>query len=179
MISDFVADLRAPTPSAAMEMILPDSREILYTLDEMQVHLLSVMNQKLQHFMRDLRHVEEMVLRASPFRFLGESEIQFKRLKEEYKRVFSYKMERLASPLFELEKKYKQTISFSLEQKEQHLAYLDKKLAISDPKLQYRKGWAQVSQQGKTMRLEDIAVHDTFVLADTRTTLEVQCLGKS
>ena len=35
MISDFVADLRAPTPSAAMEMILLDSREILYTLSEL------------------------------------------------------------------------------------------------------------------------------------------------
>jgi len=34
LISDFVADLRAPTPSAAMEMILPDISEIRYMLDD-------------------------------------------------------------------------------------------------------------------------------------------------
>jgi len=179
LISDFVADLRAPTPSAAIEMILPDSKEILYTLDELQGHLLSVMKQKLQHFTRDLKHVEEMLLRASPFRLLGEAEVEFKRLQEEYKRIFTYRVERLVSQLPELEKKYKQSISFSLEQKEQHVAYLDKKLAINDPKLQYRKGWAQVSQKGKTVSLEDIAIDDTFILADTRTSIEVLCLSKS
>ena len=34
VISDFVADVRAPTPSACMEIILPDRREWLLRLDE-------------------------------------------------------------------------------------------------------------------------------------------------
>lgn len=33
-ISDFVADLRAPTPSAAAEISVPDYREVLYSIDK-------------------------------------------------------------------------------------------------------------------------------------------------
>lgn len=36
LISDFVADVRAPTPSAAMEIILPDKNEWLLKIDEMR-----------------------------------------------------------------------------------------------------------------------------------------------
>ncbi|NCB55251.1 MAG: exodeoxyribonuclease VII large subunit, partial [Epsilonproteobacteria bacterium] len=38
VISDFVADVRAPTPSAAMEMLLPDQIEMLQRLDDTAQH---------------------------------------------------------------------------------------------------------------------------------------------
>jgi len=177
LISDFVADLRAPTPSAAMEMILPDSREILYTLDEMQERFSYVIDQRMQRSIRDLKHSEEMLLRASPLRLLGDVALEFERLKEEYKRILSYAIERFSSKLPEIQNKYVQSMVFSLEQKEQHLTYLTKKFEVSNPKLQYRKGWAQVSRNGKTMPLKSIQVKDVFTLSDGETQKEVLCLS--
>ena len=55
MISDFVADLRAPTPSAAMEMILPDSREILYTLSELSDRYNYTIVQKIKNLAKRIR----------------------------------------------------------------------------------------------------------------------------
>ena len=39
VISDFVADLRAPTPSAAMEMVLPDQDELRMSLDALMQNM--------------------------------------------------------------------------------------------------------------------------------------------
>jgi exodeoxyribonuclease VII large subunit len=38
-IADFVADLRAPTPSAAMELILPDREEVLRQINQLKIRL--------------------------------------------------------------------------------------------------------------------------------------------
>lgn len=178
MISDFVADLRAPTPSAAMEMILPDSKEILYTLNEMNERLLYTIEQKLHHFSRDLKHIEELLLRSSPLRLLKEVESDFQGLGEEFRRIIDYKMERFASPLTDLEKHYRQSVLFSLQQKEQHLDYVSKKFRLSDPKLQCLKGWAQISFEGKKVALSALERDQKFILEDDATRIEALYLQK-
>ncbi len=179
MISDFVADLRAPTPSAAMEMILPDMREILYTLNELVERFTYAMNQKLQHLARELKHAEEVLLRSSPSRQLKETQIEFSRVEEEFKRIMTYKLERFSSLLPELHKKYRQNLVFILEQKSQYLEYMDKKLGMNDPKLQCRKGWAQISAEGKTIELSAIEVNQKFTVQDAETRIEALCLSKA
>ncbi len=178
MISDFVADLRAPTPSAAMEMILPDMREILYTLNELSERFTYVMNQKLHHLVRELKHTEEILLRSSPSRQLKEIQMEFIRLEDEFKRVITYKLERFSSSLPEMYKKYRQNMVFILEQKSQYLEYIDKKLRMNDPKLQCRKGWAQISVEDKTIELSAIEVDQTFMVQDANTRIEALCLSK-
>jgi exodeoxyribonuclease VII large subunit len=178
MISDFVADLRAPTPSAAMEMILPDSKEVLYTLNEMNERFLYVIEQKLHHFTRDLKHAEELFLKSSPSRLLRELESHFQGLGEEFKRVIDYKMEHFSSVLPGLEKNYRQSVLFLLQQKEQHLDYMRKKFMLSDPKLQCLKGWAQISFAGKKVELSELEPDQKFILEDETTRIEALYVKK-
>lgn len=77
-IADFVADLRAPTPSAAAELVVRDKREIGNTLHYLESRLESYILQTLQGYRTHLSHlrkvfkepgkkVEEYFLRVDDF----------------------------------------------------------------------------------------------------------------
>ena len=179
LISDFVADLRAPTPSAAMEMILPDSRELLYTLSEFHERYRYTIEQKLQHMVQKLNHIEALLLRSSPTRKLEEISTEFVRLEDEFKRVIAYKLQRYESMIPALIKQYRQTISFVFEKKLQHLKFMEEKIVINNPKLQCRAGWAKTSVGGKIIALSELQINQKFVLEDAFTKIEALCLSKT
>jgi len=58
-IADFVADARAPTPSAAAEMISDDAGEVLNRLQQQRSRLQELMGRRLAHLDRDLRHLRQ------------------------------------------------------------------------------------------------------------------------
>ena len=57
VISDFVADLRAPTPSAAMQMILPDTNELYQYLDSISSQFTQTLTQKIFVKKQELEHL--------------------------------------------------------------------------------------------------------------------------
>lgn len=60
-ISDFVADLRAPTPSAAAEVVVKDKREVKHRVHYFEDRLENQMLQILQENRTDLSHLRKML----------------------------------------------------------------------------------------------------------------------
>lgn len=70
-ICDFVADLRAPTPSAAAELAVPDQQELLLRLDETAERVDRAMDRLLQWRGERIRQLRERLDRQSPAALLG------------------------------------------------------------------------------------------------------------
>lgn len=61
-IADFVADLRAPTPSAAAELIVPDTTDLFRRVNELENCLQKYLRNFLQHSLIRLRFLSERTL---------------------------------------------------------------------------------------------------------------------
>ena len=99
-IIDFVADLRAPTPSAAAELAVTDIREILGELDSRRDALNRLMQQKIQEKRGQARQMELRLKVASPASRLRERKMTAlsmeERLQERMKRLLERRRHELA-----------------------------------------------------------------------------------
>ncbi len=99
LISDFVADRRAATPSNAIEIALPDSNEILMMIDEM----INTINYKMQNIIskkeKQLLHLFEILKANSIDKKLLMKEEEIKILKNKFfneiKAIFNIKQNQL------------------------------------------------------------------------------------
>lgn len=103
-IADFVADLRAATPTAAAEAVSPDLSEIQAYLLKSQANLIAIMRRNLENKAIVLRHAQAMLaspkqLIASYWQRLDYLDINLKRQLEKYLFVNERKLQTLLSKL--------------------------------------------------------------------------------
>jgi exodeoxyribonuclease VII large subunit len=110
-IADFVADKRAPTPSAAAEMITPDRVDLLQTLKQNQKHLHRLVTTHISALKQNLVWSNQALQRQHPSHKLSEQVQQ---------------LDLLAATLIRLQK-------FVLHDKIQAIAALDKRLHLKTP----------------------------------------------
>ncbi|MEJ2488574.1 MAG: exodeoxyribonuclease VII large subunit [Sulfurovaceae bacterium] len=176
MISDYVADLRAPTPSAAMEMILPSKEDVAISLDERFDAIRRVVNDKISNYERSLVHTKEMLVHLSPYRQIDEILSKIEDIKKEFVftagKIFSYKQreidektealnDRIARLIAQKDMVFKNALAFYI---------------ASDPRKRVVDGWAQVLVNDKFTKLEDIDKGQKFILQDKTTKLTVSCI---
>lgn len=93
MLSDYVADLRAPTPSAAAELANIDIRSLLYTLEEQKLRLTRKMKDKVERERNSLSLLSLKLTRLSPQYLLQEKKQFLDSAREQLLRLIMEKLQ--------------------------------------------------------------------------------------
>jgi len=137
-IADFVADIRAPTPSAAAEMVVLDTESLLSDLNNKALrlhkriaHILSDAEMKLDHLKKRLKHPRES-------------------------------LERYAQMVDEWDQRIKRAMQRCLETTQMRFAHISKTLHHLSPLSTLDRGYAivQSSKQGVIAHVDDTALQE-------------------
>ena len=98
-ISDFVADLRAPTPTGAAEMAVPNITDVLQRIKQLEIRSTNVINNQVKFNRQRLNKLLESYILKSPKAMYEVKEQNFdhlyERLLNSYKRTIEYNSNRL------------------------------------------------------------------------------------
>ena len=81
-ISDYVADLRAATPSNAAELAVPDSQELLEQLSHQKIRLEQAVNRKLESLSSRLGELSSRRVISDPLSYVDDKKIQLDNISE-------------------------------------------------------------------------------------------------
>jgi exodeoxyribonuclease VII large subunit len=168
VISDFVADLRAPTPSAAMLLILPDTNELYQTLDSIASTLHNRMLFKLNEHAQSLLHVKKLYEQNSIEVQIKQKRELLNQLLERFTQSLGFKMQNYQKMIEPLKNQMRYQMEILLSQKQNRLNALKENILSNDPKNRVTSGFAQISKGGKVVSLEALHVDENFELMNEK-----------
>ncbi|NPA59757.1 MAG: exodeoxyribonuclease VII large subunit [Epsilonproteobacteria bacterium] len=156
VISDYVADLRAPTPSAAMQMILPDENELYQTLDAISTQLNQLVNQKIDSYKRDILHIKELYINNS----------------------IEKKLQQKMNEVVNIRETYTYMIDSKINVAQNQLNNLKKMLESNHPKFKTKTGFAQISQNKKIIDISSLKSGDIFTMQSDKVSIDAEVIKK-
>ena len=137
-IADYVADLRAPTPSAACELAIPDLINLLGQFNGYEEALLRPMKRKVEHYRHRLELMQWKLEQRSPSHRLQEQKMR----------------------LADLELRLNESLKRKIEKKKNQLALYTERLNGLSPTAKLARGYGYVTDQnGKTVTtVSDVAI---------------------
>jgi len=164
VISDFVSDLRAPTPSAAMQMILPDSNELYQYLDSISLQLTQTLSQKILVKQQELTHLKNSYSQHSIEKKLLIKNQEIQRVRETYKQTISFKLQNFSKELENIKNRFPYTIDSIINLKQNQLQNLKRMIESNNPKFKTKTGFAQISKNKKVIDISELKTDDNFDL---------------
>ncbi|WP_297439832.1 exodeoxyribonuclease VII large subunit [Sulfurimonas sp.] len=178
LISDFVSDLRAPTPSAAMEMILPDTNELYQYLDSIQTQLSQKIDQKIYNHTQELTHVKNSYMQHSVEKKLEYKKQETVKLQEDFRQTISLKMQSYTKELASVRLRFPNVIESVVNIAQNQLLSLQKMLESNNPKYKNKKGFAQIVKDKKVVDLSSLEVDDIFQAQSDKYIINAKVLKK-
>ena len=162
VISDYVADLRAPTPSAAMQMLLPDQNELIQSIDEMRYGAYGMIGQRLERKREQLTSIQEAFKRHGVEHRIQLQSEQINELRERLNGQVIMNIGRSARELTPLSERLGEYTQSLLRQKSSMLVQLIAAFESQHPKHKNKRGFAQVARDNKVVDLDELCVGDEF-----------------
>ncbi len=183
-IADFVADVRAPTPSAAAELLSPDGEELLATLGGFEMLLtralrthLSRLKQQLSHLRARLRHPGQRLQDLS--QKLDELELRLQRAHaqrlRQHQQHLQYLVSRLRSrhpgervpamnaQLAGLQLRLQRALRQQLLTQRQHLSHLAERTQLASPLAILARGYAIIENDNGVIRdIRQVRIGETI-----------------
>ena len=175
-IADFVADLRAPTPSAAAELLVPDAVAIARHLQQLQQRLLTLQQRKLQAHSQRVDHLLARLQAQRPQARLArdrerlihlqsrlasvlreQSQLRHVRLERLRNRLLAQhprtRLPLLARRLGEQDQRLRRAMAITLERKQTSIRHIARALHAVSPLATLERGYAIVfDDAGRVLR---------------------------
>ena len=144
-MADFVADMRAPTPTAAAELVSESQQTWLAALDLMQDRLQSTVKRKIDQQSQSLDRVQARLGRPSGWLANQRQELQShsQHLKFAVKGQVAMEKQRLAS----MQSLWPNQLKSAVSRFEERLKRSERGLALLDPQLVLQRGYAWVTDE--------------------------------
>lgn len=154
LISDFVADVRASTPSNAIELVLPDKNEHLIYLDNLYTQFQNL-------FKRVILKKEENI---NTYRKYFEQ--------HSLDRKFALMQKEIDLCKNGFNSSFKQILLY----KESQIKYLKNSYEMNNPDKKIQDGYVQISKENKLISMNELKINDKISLQTSKLTATCQIL---
>ena len=178
VISDYVADLRAATPTAAMELLLPDQWEMHQSMDNMRMQLSNRMDHILQS---SQRHINELQTRFAAYSIESKFESyrrDIETMKLRMGQFLQQSIQKEKAKVEDLKLQLNRSMGMLLSRKEQSLSLLSQGFKQADPAHRDSLGLVELSKAGKKVAINSLAIDDLAQIADSKTLLDIKIVDK-
>ena len=162
-IADFVADLRAPTPTGAAEMAVPNQADFYKYLDQVNIRLNQVIIKMINERRKKLDSLKDSYILKNPISIYEIKEQKFDNLYEKINMIMQNILSTERSNLEYYYDKLKISIDKTLDRnKNNYLGYLNK-LEVLNPLLTIKRGYSISKIDNKVISsVKNIKKNDTL-----------------
>lgn len=151
-ISDFVSDMRAPTPTGAAELVVPSKVEIQSYLNDYKGRIISVINKKIKSYTDTFSKLKSTYILKNPISMYEIDEQKLDNMLEKLGSIMTYKLEREKSKLNNLSKMISPNMLNRLDKEKIKLENIETKLKLLNPENILKKGYSLTLVEGKIVK---------------------------
>lgn len=151
-ISDFVSDMRAPTPTGAAELVVPSKVEIQSYLNDYKGRIISVINKKIKSYTDTFSKLKSTYILKNPISMYEIDEQKLDNMLEKLGSIMTYKLEREKSELNNLSKMISPNMLNRLDKEKIKLENIETKLNLLNPENILKKGYSLTLVEGKIVK---------------------------